>query len=181
MHDYTRVTEVLSVFSGLDRIPEAILKNAADRGSKIHEICDAIISGLGVPEIDENLSGYIQSFNLWYPKDFIQKPERFFCDKYMITGECDGIYKENDELVLVDFKTPLKKSSTWPLQLSAYKYLAQQSGFDIKHIEVVRLKKDGKKPEVLRYDDSSPLFFHCLDVYRYFYKSSEQDNYIDYI
>lgn len=182
MLEHTRVTEVLRPFSGLDKIPEAILKNAAERGSRVHEICDAIIEGIGYPEIIETeIEGYINSFMQWYPKDFVDKPERFFCDKHMITGECDAMYKEGGKLVLVDFKTPQKKSLSWPLQLSAYKYLAEQSGYDVDYIEVVRLKKDGKAPEVIRYEDTKELFFRCLSVYRYFYSDDNQESYLDYL
>ena len=46
-NDYTRVTEILSPFSGLDRVPKAILKNAADRGTRVHKVCEGIVQGLG--------------------------------------------------------------------------------------------------------------------------------------
>lgn len=44
---YTRVTEVLSQFSGLDKVPKDILENAARRGTKVHNICEAIVTGIG--------------------------------------------------------------------------------------------------------------------------------------
>ena len=62
---YTRVTEVLAPFSGMDKIPPEILQRASERGTKVHEICDAIISGMGCPEIQDNLQGYIDSFKKW--------------------------------------------------------------------------------------------------------------------
>ena len=44
---YTRVTEILSAFSGLNNVPKDILENAGRRGTKVHDICEAIVSGLG--------------------------------------------------------------------------------------------------------------------------------------
>ena len=44
---YTRVTEILSPFSGLDKIPKHILDNAARRGTRVHDVCESIVKGLG--------------------------------------------------------------------------------------------------------------------------------------
>lgn len=178
---YLRVTEILSPFSGLNNIPQQILETAAERGTKVHKICDALINDIGVGEVDDKLSGYVDSFKQWMPKEFIANPQRFYCDKYMITGECDGVYRNGNQLVLVDFKTPAKESRTWALQGSAYCYLARQAGYDISWIEFVKLSKNGKAPEVLIYQENFDLFVKCLDVYRHFFKSGGQENYLDYL
>lgn len=60
--DYTRVTEILSPFSGLDRVPKAILKNAADRGTRVHKVCEGIVRGIGEWDVDVEISGYVSSF-----------------------------------------------------------------------------------------------------------------------
>lgn len=44
---YTRITEILSPFSGLDKIPKEIVANAARRGTKVHDICEGIVKGIG--------------------------------------------------------------------------------------------------------------------------------------
>ena len=44
---HIRVTDILSPFSGLDRVPKDILANAARRGSRVHDVCEAIVKGLG--------------------------------------------------------------------------------------------------------------------------------------
>jgi hypothetical protein len=179
--DYTRVTEILFPLSGLKSIPAEILKKAADRGTKVHDICDAIMMDIGILDLEDEVAGYIKSFEQWIPKQFLEKPDRFFCDTYKITGECDGLYAEGEDLILFDIKTPVKPSSTWNIQLSAYAYLARLSGYPITMIEVIRLNKDGKAPEVIRYKEDFDLFLSCLKVYRYFYDGKEQENYMDYI
>ncbi len=178
---YTRITTPLYHFSGLSKIDPEVLSRAALRGSKVHEICDAIIEGLGIPAFDDEISGYIDSFISWNDKHFIQKPERFYCDEYMITGECDGIYEEEDGLVLVDFKTPLNESKTWMLQASAYMYLAKKSGYDIKRIEMVKICKKGNPPKVYVYEPNFELYLSCLFVYEYFYKNAQEENVLDYL
>lgn len=187
--EYVRVTEVLYPFSGLMKIDPAILKNAADRGTLVHQICDALIWGIPIPqEIQEQISGneliawYTESFNKWYTdKQFFEKPERFYCDKYMITGECDGIYQDGDALVLVDFKTPIKESHTWKLQASAYYYLAKKKGYDIKRIEFVKLSREGKEPTVFVYEPDFDMFLHHLEAYRYSFHKIKQPEDLDFI
>lgn len=179
--DYIRVTEAISEFSGLSKIPKEILDKACHRGIRVHNIIEALCADIGVLDIDEDIKGYIESFQKWGPKKFLEKPDRFYCDTHRITGEADGIFVEGDDLVLFDIKTPVKPSSTWNLQLSAYAYLARQAGYPITAIEVVRLNKDGKPPEVIRYKEDFELFLSCLSVYRYFYDGKEQENYMDYI
>lgn len=180
--DYVRVTDVLYPLTGLNKVDPNILKNAADRGTKVHEICDALLNDLGIYELDNKLQGYIESFATWYPsKKFIDKPARFYCDKYMITGECDAIYEGEEGLVLVDIKTPVNESKTWKVQGSAYSYLAKINGYDIKKIEFVKLSKEGKPPTIYQYEEDFPLFLKCLDIYNHFHKNFKDDTGIDYL
>lgn len=181
--DYIRVTDVLYPFSGLAKVPPEVLKNAALRGTKVHEICDALINHMGVFEIEENISGYIESFNQWFlNKKTIQKPLRFYCDDLGITGECDGIYKNETGWTLFDLKTPLKESKTWSLQGSAYAYLAKKSSYDITEIEFVKLSKDGSSPKIFKYDNNLGLFLKALELYKYFgLKNVNEEDYLQYI
>jgi hypothetical protein len=190
MHDeilpgYTRVTDVLYPLSGLGKIDPAILENAAKRGKMVHDICDALIYDFPIPEDiknNEECKGYVNSFIQWFDnKPFTYKFDRFYCDKYMITGECDGIYQDKDGLVLVDFKTPQKESKTWPLQGSAYSYLAKKQGLDIKRIEFVQLSKTGKSPKIYVYQENFELYLKCLEIYNYFFKKVAEDNPFDYL
>src|SRR5690606_3954850 len=96
---YTRVSTMISPFTGYGNIPEHILENACTRGTIVHEIIEGIIDGIGVPElnqIDKNheISGYIESFMEWY-KDYSGfhaiTPERWYDEELMITGKCDVV------------------------------------------------------------------------------------------
>ena len=181
--DYIRVTDVLFPLSGLKNIDPYILKNAADRGTKVHEICEAIVNDIGFLDdpMERKLNGYIQSFKQWLPKKFIEKPQRFFCNKYGITGECDGVYEDENGYVLIDIKTPVNESKTWRLQGSAYSYLAKKAGYNITRIEFIKLSKDGNIPKIYTYEEDFEMFLKCLDVYKYFFNKPVQENPLDYI
>lgn len=182
MSEYIRVTDVLYPLSGLRFIDPAVLKNAADRGTKVHNIANALMDGIGVYNEDPNVQGYIDSLSQWLPgKEFVDRPGRFFCDELMITGEVDCLYKEGDGMVLVDLKTPASEGKTWKYQLSAYKYLAQKAGLNIVRIEAVRLSKTGGKPKTYVYEDHLAMYLHCLFVYKEFFWSKEEENPLDYL
>lgn len=179
---YLRVTQVLSIFSGLHKIDPEVLSRAAERGTQVHNIIEAQEGGLGVDEIPSHLQGYIDSYEEWaFDKDFIGKPDRFYCDDLKITGELDAIYKEGNNLVLVDYKTPERESKTWKMQATAYAYLARKSGYNISRIEFVKLSKIGKEPKVFTYEEDLPLFLKMLECYRYFFKDTDEKNILDLI
>lgn len=174
-NDYDRVSQVLYPFSGLTKIDPSILKNAADRGTRVHELCDSLMSNFGIFEMEPDLSGYIESFKKYFnDKNFIDKPPRFYCDEHKITGECDALYKTEDGLVLVDLKTPVRESKTWRLQGSAYSYLAKKAGYSVSRIEFVRLCKKGKEPEIFIYEENFPKFLQYLQVYRECFKNQNE-------
>jgi hypothetical protein len=181
LEKYIRVTDVLYPLSGLQKVPVHIVQNASERGSKVHDICDALISNMGIPNIDPEIQGYIQSFESWSKdKCFIDRPSRFYCDDYLITGECDGIYEDKTGLVLFDIKTPAKESKTWSLQGSAYSYLAKKSGYNISRIEFIQLNKKGENPKIHVYQEDFELFLSCLKIYKLFFKDTHQEE-IDYL
>ncbi len=206
--DYDRVTNVLGKFSGLDKINPEVLKNAADRGTVTHLACDALVDGKDAYDIwdivtkevkkycveksDDHfqkelklINNMINSFRGWaylYGKRFQPKPERFYCDDLMITGECDLIYlDENNELTLVDIKTPVTESKTWMLQASAYDYLARKQGINLKHLVFLQLSRKGEEPKEFRYVENFNLFKHVLETYRYFQHDNEKDLECDFI
>lgn len=167
---YFRVSEILWFVSGLTDIDPEIIRRAAERGGKVHLHCDALIEGFGLKQMDEDVKGYVESALQWIEtKKFVNKPKRFYCDKYKITGEIDGLYEtQEDGITLFDFKTSQKESKTWPLQLSAYAYLARETGIAIEKIEIIHLSKKGHYPKVLPYKEDLELFLKCLEIYRHF-------------
>jgi hypothetical protein len=199
---YLTVTQVLGPFSGLSGIDPEIVKSAGDRGTVVHRICDSIV--LQFPFDDETIDQMIReyarneehfqkekdlvlhfvvSFQKWQEgKVFLKKPERFFDDELMLTGECDLLYRDKEKrLVLVDLKTPASESKNWMLQGSAYSYLAKQVGHNIDVIEFVQLSRTGARPKIHHYKEDFRLFKAHLDVYKYQYKDWVEVSQMDYI
>ena len=172
--DYLRVTEILSPFSGLDKIPKDIVANAARRGTKVHEICEGIIKGLGEWDVDDETKPYVDSFKEWWQdgKEVIEVERRFWDDELCITGQVDLILRVDGKITIVDLKTSYKPSKTWPIQGSAYAMLAQNAGIEVTAIQFIHLKRDGSPAEVHHYEIDFDLFKKCYDVYQYFYGKS---------
>ncbi len=133
---------------------------------------------IGLPLEAEGVSGYISSFLHWEKtKNIRSKPSRWYCDKYKITGECDGIYFDDVKPIIFDLKTSSKYGETWKYQGAAYAYLAKQAGYDIKRLEFVHLQKNGKPAISYFFDDFEKdfeMFLKCLEVYRHFYGDGKE-------
>ncbi len=170
--NYTRVTKVLYPFSGLDKIDPLIVAHAAERGTKVHKICESIISGLGELGVDDETRPYVESFKQWWAQghDVIMMEQRFWCDRLEITGQVDLIIKKDNELVIIDLKTSSKPSLTWRAQGSAYAYLAKQAKHDIRKVQFLHLNKHGKAPHVYEYEIDDSFFLDIYRVWTYFFK-----------
>lgn len=172
--NYTRVTNVLYPFSGLEKIDADVVAHAAERGTKVHQICEGIMQDLGEIGTDEETWGYVQSFKRWWEKghDVIIMEKRFYDDELEITGQVDLILNTPDGLVIVDLKTSSKPSKTWPAQGSAYAYLAKREGYDIQKIQFLHLNKHGKEPKIYEYPVDDGFFLSILRVWKHFYQEN---------
>jgi hypothetical protein len=82
----------------------------------------------------------------------------------------DLIIDSPDGAVIIDYKTSYQPSKSWPIQGSAYAYLARKAGYNVTGIRFLHLNKLGLKPDIYDYPDQFDIFSKCLDVYNYFYK-----------
>ena len=170
--NYTRVTNILYPFSGLSNIDPYIVEHAAKRGTKVHEICEGIISGIGEHNVDDETRGYVESFKKWWEKghNVLMMEQRFWCDDLKITGQIDLILDTPEGLSIVDLKTSSKPSKTWKAQGSAYAYLARKNNVDVKKIYFLHLNKYGKVPKIYEYPVDDDFFFEIYRVWDYFFK-----------
>lgn len=169
---YTRVTEVLYPFSGLKDINAEIVQNAADRGTRVHKVCESIVLGFGEWNVDEEIRPYVESFKMWWElgHNVVAVEERFYDDEFMLTGAVDLILRTEECDIILDLKTSYKPSKTWPLQGSAYAHMARHSGYNIQKIQFLHLNRDGGQPRIYEYPDQWDLYLHCWHVYNYFYR-----------
>ena len=170
--EYTTVTEVLATYAKLDMIPPDVLERACQRGSDVHDICEAHLTNMGIPPYNPELEGYIDSFHNWHSKHASAKfdfPDRFYDDDLELSGECDCIMHFEGKRVLVDFKTSANESKTWALQGAAYAYMSDLD-MAIDEIHFVKLNKDGSDARVYNYDyhPHIGLFRDALDLHKYF-------------
>jgi hypothetical protein len=169
--NYTRVTTVLYPFSELGSLDANIVAHAAERGTKVHKICEAIVESLGEMGVDEETRGYVESFKKWWElgHDVVMMEQRFWCDDLQITGQVDLIIRIPEGLAIVDLKTSRKPSPTWMGQGSAYAYLAKKNKHDIKKIFFLHLNKDGRDPKIYEYPVDDSFFFAILRVWKHFF------------
>jgi len=169
--NYLRVTEVLYPFSGLKDINPDVVAYAAQRGTKVHKICEGIVSGIGEIGVDDETWGYVESFKKWWDAGIhiVTMEERFWDDDLSLTGQVDFIIKTEEGLAVVDIKTSSRPSKTWPAQGSAYAYLAKKSGYDIKKIFFLHLNKHGKEPKIFEYPVDDSFFLAIFRTYKHFF------------
>jgi len=169
--NYLRVTHVLYPFSGLQNIDADVLAHAAERGTKVHKICEGIMAGIGEIGVDDETWGYVESFKKWWEKgvDIVKMEERFWDDELRLTGQVDLIINTPDGLAIVDLKTSSRPSKTWEAQGSAYAYLAKKSGYDIKKIYFLHLNKHGKEPKLIEYPVDDSFFLAVYRTYIHFF------------
>lgn len=170
--NYTRVTKVLYPFSGLEKIDPEIVAHAAERGTKVHKICEGIIQGLGELGVDDETRGYVESFKKWWDlgHKVILMEQRFWDDELELTGQVDLIINTPEGLAIVDLKTSSRPSSTWAAQGAAYAYLAKKAGHDIQKIQFLHLNKAGREPKIYEYAIDDSFFLAIYRVWIHFFQ-----------
>ena len=168
---YTRVTKILYPFSGLEKLDSDVVAHAAERGTKVHKICEGIIGELGELGVEDETRPYVESFKQWWEKghDVVFMERRFWCDELRISGQVDLIINTPDGLAIVDLKTSSAPSKTWPAQGAAYAYLAKKSGLDIKKIYFLHLLKTGKEARIHEFPVDESFFLAIFRVWKHFF------------
>lgn len=173
---YIRISDVLKPFSKFDHINPDVLKNAADRGTRVHDFCNSYANNIFIGDVDEDCKGYVHSFIEWYDENvesLIHSEKRLYDPFLMITGKFDMIVKLKDsqELTLLDIKTPSSVSKMWGLQLSVYSHLIKHDlRISIGKKMILQLPKDGKKSKQIFYPETEKyfkLFLYALSIYEY--------------
>ena len=172
---YDRVTEIISCFTGIDKVPPQILKEAAHRGTVVHQMVEGYLKGIGHPEIPEAYQAYYNAFEPWIKDNPISvdwMERRFFCDDLMITGQMD-IFTQDRRLI--DIKTGSSMQKSWPVQLAGYKYLLERNGIVPASFHILWL--NGKDCKYITYtidDKYEDLFMSCYDIYNFFYSAKKK-------
>ncbi len=167
---YTRVTEILNKYSGLHNVPEKILDGAKERGTAVHKYISGHLSALLI-DIEPEYQGYADSFHKIEDLfEWVSEPGRLYCDKYKFTGEPDHLVMRNGRLGLMEFKTPIKESKSWRIQLILYKYLLKVFlNIEVQDLYAAKLDKFGNAAEIYQYEDDEEFGLNIVRIHRYFY------------
>ena len=173
---YTRISDVLKPFSKFDNINLEVLNNAADRGTRVHDFCNAYANNIFIGDIDEDCKGYVDSFIKWYDENvesLIESEKRLYDPFLMVTGKFDMIVKlkSSGQVTLIDIKTPSSISKMWGLQLSVYFHLIKHElRISVENVMVLQLSKYGKNAKKILYNDTKKhfrLFLSALNLHEY--------------
>jgi hypothetical protein len=167
---YPSVTEVLSKYQDFSSVPEDRLAFACERGTAVHKWCAAYARGLWIP-VPETGPGYCKSFQQWfdeYVEQVIFVEREMICNIYGFMGHPDlgCIMKGDNDISVVDLKTPIAVQQIWRAQLAAYLHLSKT-----RRAFSLRLRPDGSKPLLNEYTDTKrdfQAFLAALTAHKYF-------------
>ena len=153
------VTQLLKLLPDNDyaNIPEAVLYNAARRGTAVHEAIE-YYTLYGIEEYSEECEPYMAAFKAFWEGfggTVLGSEVRIYndCDTdeerelygTAYAGTLDLLAARDDKIVLMDFKCTSKiLKKKYALQLEAYARALKKFGIPVDEKIVVQLKKDGK-------------------------------------
>lgn len=169
-HEYTLDGEVLPSVSELTRfisrevygeVNQYVLDMAADRGTKVHKLTEAL-DKFGDIEVDDELLPYLQAYVL-FRKEHKVKWERIEYQTYSQTfryaGTIDRVGTIDGVPVIADIKTSSSiQKALYTAQLNLYRMMMQEWGFKAEKLYIIHLQKDGTYKLVeLPIDDAVPM------------------------
>ncbi len=173
MAEYPSVTQVLVPYIDTTHFTD----ECRYRGTAVHAACLADLQGLWYPPLNEEYQGYLVSWKQWADKSIqrvILVETRLYDHKWRVSGRPDLIAELKDgQVFLIDLKTSLAAQKSWPLQIAAYRHLAQtDKGIITVGGMTLRLKPDGSGclPDNFKdYVRHLNIFLGILNAYHYFF------------
>lgn len=190
---HIRVSEILAQFRDFSKIHPKVLSEKCAIGTEVHGNIHQYKTGgftmfdtypVRNPMTSEILrwedrgEGYFKSYLEWDKKvnpSFGIMEKRFYDDNLMLTGQIDGLICD-EKPVLVDFKCSYKSDlEIWSMQAHYYKHLLEHNGIPVSNKFLwLRLKKDGKMPEVLEIEFDEKIMDRCIDEAILFYEKKKE-------
>lgn len=168
MYPHTRVSTILSYLFPYEGIDQDVLESKAQIGTNVHK---AIISDCANDFVvfeTPRAEAYFESYKMMFPKTpLIRQIQRLYCNKLMITGECDGLLQRNGPDMLIDWKCSANPHlEQWKMQAHFYWYLLKENGYSIsenmlwinlRHRKRIKYKENGQNE--LIYDPLDPVVY----------------------
>ena len=99
-----------------------------------------------------------------FEPNFLEHEERYFDDDLMITGAIDGVFVATgyERPTIVDYKTSVTPSKTWPMQAHFYWLMASKKWPNINRFVVFCQLTEGNHPKVHTYNIQDNMINKCI-------------------
>lgn len=151
-------------------------QESRDRGEAVHAACAAHLMGTFCPPLDPEHQPYFDSARRWIDMavDLVVLTEERLVDpalRYCGKPDLIAYLKGDKQPTLIDFKTSQAAHPVWPLQITAYRKLAQVKGIGTARGISLRLKADGSgclPKEYKSMDRYWNVFIGLLNAHHFF-------------
>jgi hypothetical protein len=129
MSKYVRVSQILARLQSYADVDPIVLEEKAKIGTNVHKAIMQDCANEFVVFESDRARAYFESYIMWrgHQLDIRQVP-RLYCDKLMITGECDGLL---NNMQIIDWKCSASANlKIWNMQAHFYWYLLKENGYD---------------------------------------------------
>lgn len=154
-------------------ISEKTLRNAADKGSAVHNSIEAWLK-YEIEDVPPEHYGYFAAFKDWWSYRtplYIGSEVRMYHRILEYAGTGDLLCKLTDKVTLVDYKTTYTISEMLcGVQLEAYAQALSSHKFDVDEKMILHLKKDGTWKEYMFPANDAKrwrVFGACKTIYDY--------------
>lgn len=149
------VTHILRFMKAdMPKVDPFVLEQAGDRGTRVHEACTDYDMEGDDADIDADILPYVQAYADW-KRDYsvgdwelyehALATDTLSLSGFRFAGTLDRLGWIDGRLTLVDIKTSARLDmATYTAQLSAYMYLLQLHGYDVRDAAILQLKKEKK-------------------------------------
>jgi len=168
-----------------DDVANYIARTAAQRGTKVHQMCEDFINNKEVtrePFLAAALFGQLEKVIADKVDNVHAQECGLYSDKYMVAGRVDCIAEYNGELSIIDFKTSRSErnddwNESYYIQASAYaEMFEERTGLPINQIVILVVTEDGVVQEFIKDKrDYLPLLVESIDNFTMAWEKENED------
>ena len=175
-----RVSQIISPYTGYNKVPKKILEKACNRGTLLHSACLSMVKKEEF-KIPTELAKYAFSFVQFLPRitNVISSETRFDDHEWGFTGMYDYVAEVNgfSGITVMDIKTSYASKKVWGCQLAAYARLVEKHLNVVpEHLIVVHLDRNGKSANIIEYDkEVHTEHFRSMCVMYHLFKPDDEE------
>ena len=169
-----------------DDVANYIARTAANRGTKVHHMCEDFLNNNFDDEIHKKaflpymLFGQIKPILMQKVNNIFAQECGLYTDKYKVAGRVDCIAEYKNTPSIIDFKTSTKErnddwNESYYIQASAYaEMFEERTGIEINQIVILVVTEDGIVQEFVK--DKSEYLEKLIDAVDDFTTDWEREN-----